>query len=117
MKVAEALLNPLGEDDDDFECNFLIDKNIAVSILETLSSLFLLILLHPFLLLVLVIVLLLLILLLLLLEDPRPVLPQKRLFSDRNGHRGRCFQQGSPTQKRQVRQPQLHATEQVEHGR
>ncbi|KIH55893.1 hypothetical protein ANCDUO_13940 [Ancylostoma duodenale] len=31
MKVAEALLNPLGEDDDDFECNFLIDKNIAVS--------------------------------------------------------------------------------------
>ncbi|EPB78135.1 hypothetical protein ANCCEY_02775 [Ancylostoma ceylanicum] len=30
-QVAEALLNPLGEDDDDFECNFLIDKNIAVS--------------------------------------------------------------------------------------
>ncbi|CAI2298176.1 unnamed protein product [Caenorhabditis sp. 36 PRJEB53466] len=29
MKVAEGLLNPLGEDDDDFECNFLIDKNIA----------------------------------------------------------------------------------------
>ncbi|PIC36015.1 hypothetical protein B9Z55_015172 [Caenorhabditis nigoni] len=28
MKVAEALLNPLGEDDDDFETNFLIDKNI-----------------------------------------------------------------------------------------
>ncbi|VDM71853.1 unnamed protein product [Strongylus vulgaris] len=32
MKVAEALLNPLGEDDDDFECNFLIDKNIAVTV-------------------------------------------------------------------------------------
>lgn len=31
MKVAEALLNPMGEDDDDFECNWLIDKNIAVS--------------------------------------------------------------------------------------
>ncbi|ETN86690.1 bestrophin-1 domain protein [Necator americanus] len=30
MKVAEALLNPLGEDDDDFECNFLIDRNIAI---------------------------------------------------------------------------------------
>ncbi|VDM58235.1 unnamed protein product [Angiostrongylus costaricensis] len=30
MKVAEALLNPLGEDDDDFECNFLIDRNIGI---------------------------------------------------------------------------------------
>ncbi|CAJ0603945.1 unnamed protein product [Cylicocyclus nassatus] len=30
MKVAEALLNPLGEDDDDFECNFLIDRNITL---------------------------------------------------------------------------------------
>ncbi|WKY08705.1 hypothetical protein Q1695_007882 [Nippostrongylus brasiliensis] len=27
MKVAEVLLNPLGEDDDHFECNFLIDQN------------------------------------------------------------------------------------------
>ncbi|KAK5978122.1 Bestrophin [Trichostrongylus colubriformis] len=30
MKVAEALLNPLGEDDDDFECNFLINRNITI---------------------------------------------------------------------------------------
>lgn len=30
MKVAEGLLNPFGEDDDDFECNFLLDKNLAV---------------------------------------------------------------------------------------
>lgn len=30
MKVAEGLLNPFGEDDDDFECNYLLDKNLAV---------------------------------------------------------------------------------------
>ncbi|VDK47253.1 unnamed protein product [Anisakis simplex] len=32
MKVAESLLNPFGEDDDDFECNFLIDRNFATSL-------------------------------------------------------------------------------------
>ncbi|EFP11538.1 hypothetical protein CRE_24877 [Caenorhabditis remanei] len=31
-KVAEAFLNPLGEDDDDFECNWLIDRNMSTGI-------------------------------------------------------------------------------------
>lgn len=32
MKVAEALLNPLGEDDDDLECNYVIDKNLITGL-------------------------------------------------------------------------------------
>ncbi|VDN39070.1 unnamed protein product [Gongylonema pulchrum] len=32
LKVAEAMLNPFGEDDDDFECNFLLDKNLTIGL-------------------------------------------------------------------------------------
>lgn len=31
VKVAEALLNPYGADDDDFEVNWFIDRNLKVS--------------------------------------------------------------------------------------
>ena len=35
MKVADELLNPFGDDDEDFQINYLIDRNLQVSAILT----------------------------------------------------------------------------------
>ena len=39
LKVAEQLVNPWGNDEDDFEVNFLIDRNLELSFIARVANL------------------------------------------------------------------------------
>ena len=38
IKVAESLLNPFGDDDEDFQINYLIDRNMQVGLFTSIRD-------------------------------------------------------------------------------